>query len=163
MKSYQFILYQRLDAQKLKEKTGSLKTYCLELIRPWKLFSFTIGLCFLLYGAWAWDFSDWNWLNSVVMALLTYFLAPWSVMHLRSIWIKQSRFWQWKTLWAIFFWIFTVDTSYTLCNHILHYPVFHLANFPASSVLFFTCGFLWSYQATLSDLIYDLTHIKVSI
>jgi hypothetical protein len=164
MKSYQFILYQRVSNVNLlhdnKDNTSQFQSYCHELLRAWKIFSFIIGLSFLLYGAWAWDFSDWNWLNSLVMALLTYLLAPWTAMQLRSVWVRKNRFWQRNTFLALFFWILTVDTSYTISNHLMHYPVFHLANFPASSVLFFTCGFFWSYQSTLNNLIYDLTHIK---
>lgn len=160
MKSYQFILYQRREKQLSQQKPWTVKNYGLELLRPWKLLSFSLGLGFLFYGAWAWDFSDWNWLNSLVMALLTYLLAPWSVMELRQVWMKEHKLWHWQTLLALFFWVFTVDTSYTISNHIMHDPVFHLANFPASSALFFICGFLWSYQSSLSDLVYDFTHIK---
>lgn len=101
---------------------------------------------------------DWNWLNSIVMALLTYWLAPWTTRVLWQSWVNKKI--NYKSLLALVAWVGTVDTSYTLSNWIVHYPVFHLANFPASTMLFFGCGLLWSYQGTLAGLIYDLRHIK---
>ena len=55
------------------------KAYWHELFRPWKLFSLACGLGWLIYGALNYDIGDWDIGVSVIMAVLTYLLTPWSM------------------------------------------------------------------------------------
>ena len=53
--------------------------YFSELLRPWKVTTFAIGMAMLLYGAVTFGFSDWDVGVSILMGGLTYLSAPWSV------------------------------------------------------------------------------------
>lgn len=50
-----------------------------EYLRPWKLFSLALGLGWLIWGAFHYQFQDWDVGISLIMGGLAYGLAPWSV------------------------------------------------------------------------------------
>lgn len=54
-----------------------------ELRRPWKLATLAGGMAWLLYGALAHDFADWDVGISLLMGGLTFLCAPWT---LRALW-----------------------------------------------------------------------------
>ena len=60
-----------------------------ELLRPWKLFTFAVGMAWLLYGATHYNIPDWDVGISVIMGLLTYITSPMAVRILLSMQFKR--------------------------------------------------------------------------
>jgi fatty-acid desaturase len=50
-----------------------------EYLRPWKLVSFFMGMVWLFWGALTLDIPDWDIGVSIIMGVLAYITAPWSV------------------------------------------------------------------------------------
>jgi hypothetical protein len=120
-----------------------------ELLRPWKLFTLTIGIALLIWGSFHYQAPDWDIPISLIMALLTYLLAPWSLR------VIMGR--QWKNWPAMLFvtW-FTVDGCYAIYWYFkdpVALEMMRSANFPASLSLYGICGVLWLYQGSLKSLL----------
>lgn len=119
-----------------------------EYLRPWKLATFAIGLVLLVVGAFYYQAPDWDVPISVIMAVLAYLTAPWSMRV-----VLQRR---WKLWPAMLFWTwFTVDGSYWLYWHFKNPAALEAmreANFFAFLALYGMCGVLWLYQGSLKDL-----------
>lgn len=73
--------------------------------RPWKLFSFTLGLGWLLWGALTFDISDWDVGVSLLMAGFTYLLAPAAAR------VLMRRDWR-QLPFAVLAWWWSVDRVY---------------------------------------------------
>jgi len=128
------------------------RSYFLELRRPWKLATFSIGMAWLLYGALTYGISDWNVGISLLMGGLTYITAPWCVsIILQSIKLRQ-RFWTFWILAAIAVALFVIDGEYFLYHTWRGNQMLRRENFYASSALFFLAGSIWLYQGTLAQL-----------
>ena len=117
-------------------------------LRPWKLFSLSIGLSYLFWGAYNKLTPDWDYGISIIMGLLTYFLAPWCSRTIVNLEYK-------KILLAIFLYFFVVDFIYyiywTLVDEMA--LIMRPANFLVSTCFFWLCGFIWLHNGTLKDLI----------
>lgn len=127
-----------------------------ELLRPWKLMTFAIGMAMLLYGAVTFDFSDWDVGVSVLMGGLTYLFAPWSVQVIVACVRGQIRH---RILWftcSLFVAWVAVDGSYVAYNEVTGHTILRAENFAASSALYFLAGVLWSYQGSLAQLVADV-------
>jgi hypothetical protein len=130
-----------------------------EYFRPWKLFSFAIGVALMLIGASYRLAPDWDIPISLIMPTLTYLTAPWSIRVLMSL--------RW-TLWpgALFAVWFTVDGCYWLYWHLVNpaaLEAMRSSNWPVSFPLYFFCGMLWLYRGSLKDLaseLRDLMHAR---
>ena len=116
-----------------------------ELLRPWKLATFALGMAWLIYGALNYDIPDWDVGISIFMGLLTYVTAPLAVR------IILSRKYRHFPL-ALFYYWFTVDGSYWFYHTIAGNEMFREANFYASSTLYFLCGFIWLHNGTVKEL-----------
>lgn len=109
-------------------------------LRPWKLLSLSIGLSYLFWDAYNKLTPDWDYGISIIMGLLTYFLAPWCSRTIVNLEYK-------KILLAIFLYLFVVDFIYyiywTLVDEIA--LIMRPANFLVS-----TCFFLvmWFHMVT---------------
>jgi len=116
--------------------------------RPWKISALVIGIALLIAGSYVYQAPDWDIPISLIMALLAYFTAPWS---LRALLERQWRRWP----AALFATWFTVDGCYAIYWHFKN-PValeqMRDANFPASLALYGMCGVIWLYRGSLSDL-----------
>jgi hypothetical protein len=117
-----------------------------ELLRPWKLMTFGIGMAWLLYGATHYDIPDWDVGISIIMGMLTYVTAPWAVR------ILIARRYKYYPLALFFYWL-TVDGSYWLYHTAMGNQMFRVANFYASTPFYFLCGFIWLHKGPLKDLI----------
>jgi hypothetical protein len=117
-----------------------------EYLRPWKLATFAIGMAWLFWGALYQNIPDWDFGVSIIMGALAYITAPWSV---RVIALRKYRL----IPAAIFAWWFSVDGSYMLYHGIVGNETFRLANFYASTTLYWLCGFLWLHRGTLRELL----------
>lgn len=120
-----------------------------EYLRPWKLFSLAVGIALLIAGAFYFDAPDWDVPVSLIMALLAYLTAPWSM---RVILERQWKNWP-AMLLATWF---TVDGSYWLYWRFMDPVALDLmreANFPASLSLYWICGVIWLHRGSLSQLL----------
>lgn len=121
---------------------------CDDYLRPWKLVTFSIGLALLMAGAVTDQAPDWDIPISVIMALLAYLTAPWS-LHV----LLEHR---WSRLpVAVFFTWFTVDGCYALYWYFRNPVVLDLmrsANWPASLSLYGLCALIWYPRCALKDL-----------
>jgi glucan phosphoethanolaminetransferase (alkaline phosphatase superfamily) len=120
-----------------------------EYLRPWKLVTFMLGTTALVVGAFHYEAPDWDVGISLVMAILAYLTAPWS---LRTLLERR-----WRMLpYALFFVWFSVDGSYAIYWHFRNPAALALmreANFAASLALYGMCGVVWLYRGTLRQLL----------
>ena len=119
-----------------------------EYARPWKVVTLLVGIALLILGSFHYRAPDWDIPISLIMAILAYLAAPWS---LRVVVERKWRFWP-AMLLATWF---TVDGSYWLYWHFKNPVVLEFmrdANFLASLVLYGICGVLWLYRGSLRQL-----------
>ena len=119
--------------------------------RPWKLATLAIGVALLIAGAFWYEAPDWDIPISVIMAILTYLTAPWSLR------VLVER--RWRHLpWMLLFTWFTVDGCYWLYwrwKNPVALELMRDANFFASLALYGICGVLWLYRGSLRELARD--------
>lgn len=127
-----------------------------ELARPWKLFSFAVGMTWLLYGALNYGIADWDIGISVVMGSLTYLLAPWSVRTILTALRYRARYWIFKVGIALLVAWLVVDGVYVLYHTAMGNQMFRIENFYASSALYFLAGAIWLYRGSLRELVADV-------
>jgi hypothetical protein len=128
------------------------KTYFFELLRPWKLATFTMGMLWLLYGAACYGICDWDIGISLLMGGLTYVFAPWSVFTLyHSVRFRPSA-WPLRIVAALVPAMFTVDWVYWLYHSAVGNQMLRWDNFKVSMALYFICGIIWCYRGTLIGL-----------
>ncbi len=123
-----------------------------EYLRPWKLFTLAAGLVLLVIGALLEIAPDWDIPVSVIMALLAYLTAPWSLR------VLLARRWRLLPLALLATW-FTVDGGYALYWHFKSPAALALMrawNFPASLALYGLCGVSWFYRGSLAELASDV-------
>lgn len=123
----------------------------MELRRPWKLASLAVGLTWLIYGARHYQLADWDVGVSLLMGLLTYLFAPWSVrvilLCLRDF-SRDSLFWIAASLAVAWF---VVDGVYVAYHGVVGNMMFRMENFLASSALYFLAGSIWLYKGSVRD------------
>lgn len=118
-----------------------------ELLRPWKLLSLVCGIVLLIVGADYYDAPDWDIPISIIMAVLAYLTAGWSLR------VFMERQYRWMPL-ALFYTYFTVDGCYYLYWHFKNPVALELmraANAPASLALYGICGLIWLYRGPLYE------------
>lgn len=123
-----------------------------EYFRPWKLITLTIGIALLIVGSFYYNAPDWDIPISLIMAVLAYLTAPWS---LRVILERKWRLWP----AMLFFTWFTVDGCYAIYWHFQDPAALEMmrdVNFPASLSLYGMCGIVWLYRGSLRELYSDL-------
>ncbi|MCI0444508.1 hypothetical protein L0152_15030 [bacterium] len=129
-----------------------------EYARPWKLLTLSLGIALLILGSFYYEAPDWDIPISLIMAILAYFTAPWS---LRVILERRWKLWP-VTLFATWF---TVDGSYWLYWHFKNPVALEMmrdANFFASLSLYGMCGVIWLYQGSLRQLLSE-THKQIRL
>jgi len=132
------------------------RKYLAELVRPWKFFSFAVGIAWLIYGASNYGISDWDVGISLIMGGLTYLCAPWSVRvtlhcvryrpHYSGLWIAAAIFVAW----------IVVDGVYVLYHTAMGNQMYRLENFYASAALYFLAGTIWLYSGSLRELLRNI-------
>ena len=131
----------------------SINRYFSNILQPWKLFSLLIGLGLLIYGAEEYKLPDWDIPISLIMGILTYLTAGWSVRAL----IKLRGYWM---LLALFWVMFTVDNSYFFYWSIKNAAALDLRwwNFRVSLLLYFIYGLILYPEGSLKDLFKQLIY-----
>jgi hypothetical protein len=127
-------------------------THLTEYFRPWKLATLAVGIALLILGSFYYGAPDWDIPISLIMAILAYLAAPWSLRI-----ILERR---WRLLPAMLFatW-FTVDGCYAIYWYFKDAAVLELmrsVNFPASLSLYGTCGIVWLYRGSLRQLVSEI-------
>lgn len=116
-----------------------------EYKRPWKLFTFAIGLILLIIGSFYYQAPDWDIPISIIMATLSYLSASWS-MHVLS-----ERQWSKLPLMLFITW-FCVDGCYSIYWYFVDPVALALmrdVNFLASLSLYGMCGLVWYYEGSI--------------
>lgn len=138
------------------------KAYFKELVRPWKLFSFCIAMSWLLYGALNYNILDWDVGITLIMGILTYLMAPWSVYIILSAIRYRPRFWYAHFISGLIAGLFVVDWVYMLYHSIVGNHTLREANFYASAPLYFLAGTVWLYRGSLMELITNIKKISLT-
>jgi hypothetical protein len=126
--------------------------WAMEYLRPWKLCSLAIGIALLIAGSFHYSALDWDIPISLVMAILTYLAAPWSLrMVLERRWrlLPAAQFATW----------FSVDGCYWIYWHFRNPQALEWmrsANFPASLSLYGICAVIWLYRGSLHEMLADI-------
>ena len=129
------------------------RNYFLELLRPWKLATFGLGMLWLIYGAVCYEICDWDVGISIIMGGLTYIFAPWSVTTIYSSIRFQPSAWAVCIVVALIPAMFAVDWVYWLYHSAVGNRMLRWENFKVSMALYFMCGILWSYRGSLRDFV----------
>lgn len=118
-----------------------------EMLRPWKLITFSIGLGLLIWGASYNKFSDWWDIGvSIVMAVLTYLAASWAIR------VLIERRWKMIPLAVFYSWL-SVDGSYWAWHSFMGDAMFRDGQWQTSLCLWLICGFLWLWNGSLKELL----------
>jgi hypothetical protein len=132
--------------------------YLSELLRPWKLITFALGMAWLIYGARVYGICDWDVGISLIMGGLTYAFAPWSVLVLHQALRYRRKGWGVQTVAALLPAMFAVDWVYWLYHTAMGNRMLRWENFKVSMALYFICGIAWCYQGSLKELCRELAH-----
>lgn len=139
------------------------RAYYAEMARPWKLFSFMIGMAWLLYGALNYGISDWDVDISLLMGGFTYLCAPLSVSVILVCARDRPRYWLLWIMAALLVALAVVDWLYVAYHTAMGNQMFRLENFYASSALYFLAGALWLYRGTLQEFLKNLRALARNI
>lgn len=137
----------------------SFKKYIKELSRPWKLISFSIALGYYIWGAYYYKCPTWDVPVSIIMSILTYVFAPWTVNSICYLIQKRPRYWIVKSLVCIAVIYICASASYELYNwwHLGYWPPpTYWTNLWYSGCAFIAAGILWKFEGTLKELISGL-------
>jgi len=139
--------------------TFSFKKYINELFRPWKLVTFSIALGYYIFGAYHYHCPTWDVPVSIIMSVLTYVFAPWTISSVYYLIKKRPRHWVLKlTICAMVIYA-CASGSYELYNwwHLgYHPPPTYWVNLYYSSLIFFAAGMVWKFEGTFKELLDSL-------
>ena len=127
-----------------------------ECARPWKLATFFAGLGLLIAGSFYYRAPDWDVPISIIMAMLAYLTASWSLR------VILERRWKYAPAMLFLTW-FTVDGSYWIYWRFTDPAALDLmraANFPASLALYGMCGIVWLHRGSLRELAWKMKRIR---
>lgn len=118
-----------------------------ELSRPWKLLTLALGIALLVVGAYYHRAPDWDIPISLIMGLIAYVTASWSMR------VIVERRWRHWPLMLFTSW-FSVDGCYWLYwswRDPVALEMMREANALASLSLYWICGLVWYYRGTLRE------------
>lgn len=132
----------------------SFKRYFKELLRPWKLITFSVALNYYIWGAYHYNCPTWDVPVSIIMSVLTYVFAPVTVKTVYYLAQKRPKHWiSGLILCALIIYI-CASASYELYNwwHLGYWPpLTYWVNLWYSSLIFFAAGMLWKFEGTLPE------------
>lgn len=137
-----------------------LKKYSQELFRPWKLISFSGAVGYYIWGAYYYKCPTWDVPVSIIMSVLTYALAPWTVKSLYYLIQSRPKYWFLKLLICVSVIYACASASYELYNwwHLGYWPPpTYWVNLWYSTCAFLAAGILWKFEGTLKELLTNLT------
>lgn len=112
--------------------------------RPWRLTTFIIAATGLTMVAPYTGDPTWDYFDSIMMSVLTYFTAPWAVGTLYLALARRTR--PAEAFIAAVLWMTSASWCYDLYILFKHgmYPVTWAWNIAASSVLYACAGLMWN-------------------
>lgn len=136
------------------------RIYFIELLRPWKLATFGIGMAWLLYGAINYGIADWDVGISLIMGGLTYVCAPWSVSMILNAVYRRTAGWILQVLAALVVAWLVVDSVYWVYHTAMGNRMFRLENLRTSSAMYFLAGALWLYRGSVRQFLRNVVSLK---
>ena len=132
--------------------------YWIELLRPWKFGSFLMGTAFFVWGAYYWAVPTWDVRVSVLMSVLCYALAPWSVERVVASVQRRSNTPWWDTAAGAAVIYFVASGSYEIYNTLRmgQHPVTYWYNLGFSVPVTIMAGLIWRYEGTLLELLREI-------
>jgi len=129
---------------KWRLKTSSQKDYFKFLFKPWKTVTFLIAATGITIAAPYSGDPTWDYFDSIVMSVLVFLSAPWTVGIIYRSFIKKSS---WTDVYvAICLMLFSASWFYD--GYIFWrdgvYPVTWWSNLLISSALYIAAGLLWN-------------------
>lgn len=114
------------------------------LLAPWKSATFAVAAFAMVIVAPYTGDPTWDYFDAAYMSLFTFLGAPWVTATLYLFAKRQAGIRQLYV--ALCIWLFSASWSYDiyLVWRDGAYPLTWLPNIPASSVLYFSAGLLWS-------------------
>lgn len=120
-----------------------------EFFRPWKLITLALGIFLLIAGSFVFEAPDWDAPVSIIMALVAYLTAPWSMR------VMLERRWSLFPLMLLATW-FGVDGCYWMYwswKDPQALALMREANAPASLSLYWMCGLAWYFHGSIKELL----------
>jgi len=142
------------------------KTNISEMFRPWKLITFFIALGYYIWGAIHYQCPTWDVPISIIMSLLTYVFAPWTVSNIYRLIATRPSGWLLRILGCMLLMYACASGSYELYNWWnLGYwpPPTYWVNLYYSMLMFFAAGMLWRFNGTFAELLKSILNWRVSI
>ena len=136
-----------------------IKRYAKELIRPWKLATFSLALAYYIWGAYYYQCPTWDVPVSLIMSLLTYIFAPWTVKSIYYLAKNRPRYWLLRLIVCAAVIYACASGSYELYNWWnlgYHPPPTYWINLYYSTLMFFAAGMVWKFEGTLRELIREV-------
>jgi len=135
------------------EMLNEMVKWSREYTRPWKLLSLIAGLAFLIFDSIYSKIMDWDIPISVIMGIVTYITAPWSLR------VIVERRWKCFPIMLFAVW-FSIDGCYCLYWYYTDPFVLKMMrsyiNFFTCLFLYVTCALIWYYQGSLQELVKDV-------
>jgi hypothetical protein len=104
-----------------------------------------------MYGAINYHIADWDVGISLIMGVMTYLCAPWSVWVIVFCLERRPPYWWlWIFLSLAVAWL-VVDGVYVAYHTLMGNQMYRWANFLASSALYFLAGSVWLYRGSIRD------------
>ena len=140
---------------------SQLRNYVRNISRPWKFFSFVVGMTGFILGALLLDLPTWDVGVSVIMSVLCYIFAPWAVDSAIHAFRERKGRWLLNIFLSLVVVYFVGSGSYEIYNTIrmgLH-PVTYWENLLFSIPVTIAAGLLWRYDGSLNDLLQGIKRV----
>lgn len=136
-----------------------IKRYTKELVRPWKLITLFLALAYYIWGAYHYQCPTWDIPVSIIMGLLTFIFAPWTVNSIYYLVKHKPTKWLIKLILCGMIIYACASGSYELYNWWnlgYHPPPTYWVNLYYSSLMFLAAGMVWRFEGTFKDLVTNL-------
>jgi hypothetical protein len=135
-----------------------VRAYLRNLLRPWKVVTFLIGIGFFVWGAGYFDAPTWDVGVSIWMSVLCYLLAPYAVdLGLRAA-RSRKKGWVRDLLISAAIVYFVASGSYEIYNTIRlgQHPYTYWYNLWFSVPVTIIAGLVWRYDGSMKDFLNEL-------
>lgn len=133
----------------------SIGKYLKELLRPWKLVTFSLALSYYIWGALYYRLPTWDVPVSIIMSVLTYVFSPWVVNSLLYLVKARPKGLILKLVICLAVTYACASGSYEL-YHMLwgigYHPPTYWVNLYYSTLIFLAAGIFWKFEGTFIEL-----------
>jgi hypothetical protein len=134
---------------------GKIVRYLRGLARPWKVVGFAFGTGFFVWGAYFWDVPTWDVGVSILMSVLVFLLAPWSMDLVWRSLRTRGPGWPGRLALGLALLYLVASGSYEIYNTIRmgQHPVTYWENLAFSVPVTIAAGMLWRFDGDLRALV----------